>query len=625
MRKKVWLAGIGLVGLALTVLAVLAQRLGIGHSSHWGVGRKIVLLAGLLLLAISLLVLAWTGLARLGRRWMASAPVNFVRRAIRNALGAVAAAWRRWPPAGWLAEHIGLPLRQAGAHLRRTRLVRAFADSQDHAAALAAAVVAVFVVATYVWYVSVGHWTGWPKTSSYYQQLADAFRAGQVSLLEKPDPKLLNLADPYELANRQNVAYPWDVVFYHGQFFLYWGPVPALVLNGIESVYRGEIDDQVLVFLFVTGAFLFSSLFLLRLRSRFFSHLKWPAILPAIVMAGLANPLPWLLNRPAVYEAAIASGQCFLIAGLYFAFSAAARPRPGYFRLALSGLALALAVASRASLAPAAAFLAALTAVFLLWRTGRRGAKLAGTAAVGLPFAAGILAQGWYNFVRFGSWLEFGFKYQLTGMDTHIQTFSLANLAVNLHNYLLNPYQVQAAFPFVTPNLGGHFIFFVISSPANYYTEQVSGLLVTVPFLLLAGLPVFYLLRRAWLGLRGRAETIPPIADLNGDRLFLWTALALSIGTLLAFAPILLFISATMRYLGDVVPLAVLLASLGFWLGLEFLSGRCAARGWFVAAVIGLTLFSAIVSLLLAVTGAEARFEHLNPVLFEQLSRWLTP
>ena len=45
--------------------------------------------------------------------------------------------------------------------------------------------------------------------------------------------------------------------------------------------------------------------------------------------------------------------------------------------------------------------------------------------------------MGWYNKIRFGDWLEFGFKYQLTGMNTHILTFSPANLLINLHNYFL--------------------------------------------------------------------------------------------------------------------------------------------------------------------------------------------
>jgi hypothetical protein len=66
----------------------------------------------------------------------------------------------------------------------------------------------------------------------------------------------------------------------------------------------------------------FSALLILRLRQRLFPMLGWKYVIPAIAIAGFANPLPWLLNRPAIYEAAIAAGQFFLMAGLYFCFSA---------------------------------------------------------------------------------------------------------------------------------------------------------------------------------------------------------------------------------------------------------------------------------------------------------------
>ncbi len=46
---------------------------------------------------------------------------------------------------------------------------------------------------------------------------------------------------------------------------------------------------------------------------------------------------------------------------------------------------------------------------------------------------------------------------------------------------------------------------------------------------------------------------------------------------------------------------------------------------WFIMLVVVLTVYSVTVSLLLAVTGAEARFEHLNPDLFDKLTRWFTP
>jgi len=102
-------------------------------------------------------------------------------------------------------------------------------------------------------------------------------------------------------------------------------------------------------------------------------------------------------------------------------------------------------------------------------------------------------------------------------------------------------------------------------------------------------------------------------------------ALTLIGSAFLAFVPILIFIAGNMRYLADVVPLLVLLSTFGLFMGRRYLDGKSASVIGFNLLVVVLTVYSITVSLLLAVTGAEARFEHLNPVLFDKLTRWFTP
>ncbi len=76
---------------------------------------------------------------------------------------------------------------------------------------------------------------------------------------------------------------------------------------------------------------------------------------------GLANPLPWLLSRPAVYEAAIASGQFFLLGGFYWALTAFGDDDVKPNRLLLAGVFWSLAVGSRTSLIFAVAVFLAFT------------------------------------------------------------------------------------------------------------------------------------------------------------------------------------------------------------------------------------------------------------------------
>jgi hypothetical protein len=65
---------------------------------------------------------------------------------------------------------------------------------------------------------------------TYYSQLAEAFRHGQLSLLTPPKPQLLALADPYLPA--LNAPYRMhDASLYGGKYYLYFGPAPVLVLH----------------------------------------------------------------------------------------------------------------------------------------------------------------------------------------------------------------------------------------------------------------------------------------------------------------------------------------------------------------------------------------------------------
>jgi hypothetical protein len=210
-------------------------------------------------------------------------------------------------------------------------------------------------------------------------------------------------------------------------------------------------------------------------------------------------------------------------------------------------------------------------------------------------------------------------------MNTHLHTFSPFNLLINLHNYFLNPYRILTTFPYIKPRLGGYFIFFPIVSPSNYYSEHVTGMLPAVPFIVFAGIPVIYLAWYAWHFMDGVIKKVPFKDDKIRDGFFRWTAFGLTGASLLAFAPILFYIAGMMRFLGDASALIIVLSVFGLFMGRQYLEEKSTPLFWFKALVTILTLYSIVVSLLLAVTGADARFEHLNPVLFEALTRWFTP
>ena len=370
--------------------------------------------------------------------------------------------------------------------------------AQDRATRAAACGFAL-VTALHVWILSAGGVTPFPSYSSYYDRLAGGFLRGQTSLTIMPAPAHLALPDPYDpVANRpfrqRNGVH--DAVLFNGRFYLYWGPVPALLLAPGEvgrpacraSATKTSSSSSSL------GTMLLTALTLHRLWGRFFPDQPPWTLFVAILVAGVATPMGYFLARPAVYEAAILGGQFFLLAGLYALCGSGSL---SWRRLAVAGVCWALAVGSRVSLAVAVTVLAAVVA----WHRGERrvagwsgGSPLRRLLALGIPLVAGALSLAAYNHARFGTPLEFGQRYQLTSANYKATPalFSAGNLWPGLYSYALRP--VRAArrqFPFVEA-VGGEGTFpSFVRIPKHYeFNEPIAGLLLVTPFLWLAALPV---------------------------------------------------------------------------------------------------------------------------------------
>ncbi len=624
MGKKLLIAALGIVGASFLVMAFFALQLGIGHERTWGPGRIIVAVLGGFLVLLALLIASWHFWAAQTGRIGAFLRVQFARLAelppilrIRTAFKSRSEKWRL----SWKGSALG----RMGSALAGSRPVQWMTGSQDRRAGLMTLLLGAVIIFIYLFYVSVGWWTHWPKTTTYYDQLAEAFLHGQTSLLVQPKADLLSLADPYDFKNREHISsYPWDAVLFKGKFYIYWGPAPAVFLAGIKLIFPGEYGDPVVVFGGVSGTFFFASLLLLRIRRRLFPSYGLGYSIPAVMMAGLISPLPWLLNRPAIYEAAISAGQCFLMGGLFFSFRAVDGSRPIPWSAALGSAFFFLAIASRLTLAPAVLFLLLVTAWRILSQTRWDSRRLSALSALALPMAAGLVGLGWYNYLRFGSWLETGMQYQLSGINVSVlgfRVFDPANFLYDLNNYLINPYRWMGIFPYLKPDWGGHFIFFPIPGSAVSNSEQISGMIPTAPYVLFSGVALVSLF--IWMVQAVRRRGLP--MDSIPDPMLAWTTAALSGAFFLAAAPSWFYMTSSMRYMADSVPLLSLLSTFGFWLLGRILEGkRTALRAILLLAWI-LMLFSVTASLLLAITGYEARFEHLNPALFEHLTRLLTP
>ncbi len=463
---------------------------------------------------------------------------------------------------------------------------------------LSSAVIGVCIILIYIWIVSIGTWTTWPATTDYYNLLANAFSHGQLHLETKPDPALLALDDLYNPDNREGIPVLWDMAVYKGEYYLYWGPVPALMLALIKPFYSNPVTDNVLTFVFMVGLLIFQIMLILDLWKNYFPETSGWIILLSISLTGLINPILYMLLEPRIYEAAVAGGQFFFIGGLYWLITAFRKP--SLTKLALAGIFFTLAVGSRTTLLIPITFL---VCVAFIWTIKSFPAKaVTFITALILPLALGAVSYGWYNYQRFNSLTEFGMGYQLSQTDMHEtldETFSLAYTPPNLYKLIINPFDSTKNFPFIkaTPWKGPAWFENYNPQIYDYFAEDITGLLVSSPFLIFAVLAI-----------------------ACKQKNIRWITASLAGSSLLIFFTLVLFFYLTMRYLLDLVPVLSLLALIGFWQGIYLLQTRRIAKYLFTLAGSLLWAYTIVTSFIICYSSNLHRIRIYNLELIQNIT-----
>lgn len=457
-----------------------------------------------------------------------------------------------------------------------------------------------FIFIIYTWYITFGTFTEWRASTHYYSLLADAFGKGQLHVDVEPGAALLAAADPYNSEGRPAFDDDvWDLSLYKGKLYLYWGPVPAVLMTPVQLVLKTRLADMYPVFFFLCGLLIFNSLIIVKIWRKFFTDIPAWNIIISIFVVGLVLPIPWSLSIPDVYEAAIGAGQFFLIGGIYFiilAFENEVKKR----YLFLAGLFWACSVGSRAINVIPILFLIALTA-FWFWKDQPKN-WMTFAAALLTPLAAGALLLGAYNWARFDSPLEFGLRYQITIYNLNRDmplAFQADYLPYNIGAYILQPFDFITSFPFIRPiGYSAMLQSRGITEPKLYAAGNVTGILAFAPFLVLAILP--FLKKSASSPFSAQPLTI---YLLGGS-------------FLISFTSLLLYYYGQMRFLVDVISQITLLAIFGYWLILR----RSHYKKTMLHFSNFLILVTLIASLLLAVTSESGRMPKLNPALMDKIN-----
>lgn len=483
---------------------------------------------------------------------------------------------------------------------------------------------ASFVICIYIWVITIGRIEKWPSGRDYYWKLTQAFQQGQTHLLEEPNPELAKLENPYDHHQRKGLEYLWDTTYYDGKYFLYWGPVPAVIGVFISAITSKPVTDAGLVFSFVIGTALFSVLLLHQLTKQF--NIPTWAFWGGIFASMINVPLIWLLTRPTFYEVSISGGQFFLMMGFYFLFLGFKYSQPHKGWILASALSFGLAGATRINLLPSVIVLTALILLRIYFANDKKFSKSIPTfTSLMLPLILIAISLCWYNYARFGSIFEFGHRYQLTGpalTADYGDINSVQYILPNTFTYIFRQPELSLEFPFLTvPRIKKDMWPFFIRLPEHYtYNEPMAGIVFVVP---LIGLMALLLTRSLWLFINGDIPHNTEAKNQNAS-LFSWFTFSIFVYVVIQIFILLTFLYSAMRYLFDFSPALIVLSTMLVGYYVQVIDNK----SYLVKIVTFLWILSSILTVcagfLIGFTGDKNNFLNQNPAIYYQLYEWFS-
>jgi hypothetical protein len=442
----------------------------------------------------------------------------------------------------------------------------------------------------------------------YYGYLVEGFLHGHTYLPVAPAPELAQLKDPYN--PDQSAPYRLsDASLYHGKYYLYYGPTPAVVLMLPWRVLTGqEMPEREAAVVFAVLALAGLGALLLDVRARHFPRVSGWAAGTIVFVAMHGAWLPVLLRRPGFWELPHVAALACLWWTLYFLWRCSLGGGVGW---AMGiGAGLALLVGCRPTYIFTAAALPLVALVPLGFGAGDRGSlawRMPWKTAVAIlvPLAAGGCALLLYNLLRFGRAGEFGQSYQLLNTaELHWPHFQpTVFFPFNVWIYLGSLPELSPYFPFFKTVLPGAL------PPGYVMSEEMHGALFAMPVHLAGWVAV------AWAWRRRRS---------SDARALVVTIAGAAAVNLLSTCVLFSWAGASTRYLTELFGGWTVLTSIGLMAAFDPAASPAGGKG-----LLRLRIVLAVAAIWTVGYVWLASFEHgglfrrTNPVAYGRMARVL--
>lgn len=294
------------------------------------------------------------------------------------------------------------------------------------------------------------------KNASQYANLAKSFVDGKLYLEEEPPDWLKNLDNPYDKASRDEAQkenggdYLFDVAYFNGKYYVYFGVVPVFLFYLPFYLLTGANFPTAIGVLLAVIAFIIGITVLLHRFAKYhFKRVNLGIFLLLQIPLVACSGVLYLLKFPTFYSLPIACALAFSVWGFYFWMRGRRADRRCAFFIAGS-LCMALVLGCRPQLV-----VLSLLAFPLFWKPYIKEKRIiTRSGAVEFvclvaPYVIIFALLFAYNFTRFGSIFDFGANYNLTLNDMTKRGLNIGRILPAFFSYFVQTPSTTGVFPFL--------------------------------------------------------------------------------------------------------------------------------------------------------------------------------
>lgn len=465
-----------------------------------------------------------------------------------------------------------------------------------------------------------------------YAHTADALLKGQVHLNLPVPHELAQLQNPYDPMARNNLLNRyvhhmyWDYAYYKGHWYSYFGVLPAVLLflpyRVITSIWipgGAMLPTTVATLVFLIAFLISGSLLVIRIIENTKKSVSLGTVSIALALFFISANTVYLWFRTSFYSVPMAASLFFTSIGVWF-YLGALKAHPlrniilGSFFITLNlGCRPTFVIAVLFAI-PVICFNTGLNTLINIknlinnWNNANYLRKpLRYIASWILPCIITAIPFGIYNFLRFGSILNFGNKYQITITDMTTMRLPLQNILPSIFSYIALPLRFIPTFPWIG-------IQPVSFDRWQYAEPMIGGMFVLSPLALLGVIFAFIMRKRCHLSIAWHTCIT---ALTIGSVLVVFDSLEAGIGW---------------RYIADFAWAFAIVAVVGITLLLENTTVQkedSLRKKTFVYLLRTVILVLLLISIIIAalswfVTGREDSTLRFNPDLWYTVRFWLT-